>query len=212
MYYFESLNRTQFLDYSPLLLTGGYVGQQLRSDQDRLSRTAEKEKAGKVRVLLAKPGGVDRELRMAALSFIIAGFEVIYIECCQKPEQILSAAIQEDVDLIGLHLLPGDNGCSFHWLVELLEQTSAENISVIGLGIFLPEDVHKLKNIGIREIFAPCTKPKHYIDWVNNNIRPVKRDVLERKGAYAQTIRNLDGRMPAALPKFSEFDAQHRAI
>jgi len=142
-------------------------------DADRCQGNASNGKARKVRVLVAKPtlNGHDREVRMAALTFLDAGFEVIYMGCRQTPEQILSAAIQEDVDLIGLNILDGEDGQYFPRVLELLKKNKAEDISVIGLGIFPTEDIHRLKDMGIKEIFEPDARPTDIIDWAGSNVR-----------------------------------------
>ncbi len=132
------------------------------------------EKERKLRILIAKPGldGHDRGARVIARAFRDAGFEVIYTGCHQTPEQIVSTAIQEDVDLIGLSILSGAHTYSFPRILELLKESAAEDISVIGGGIFPLEDIPKLKEIGIKEIFEPGAKLKDITDWVYANIEP----------------------------------------
>lgn len=128
----------------------------------------------KLRVLIAKPGldGHDRGARVIARTFRDAGHEVIYTGCHQTPEQIVSTAIQEDVDLIGLSILSGAHTYSFPRIMELLKENNAEDISVIGGGIFPLEDIPKLKAIGIKEIFEPGAKLQDIIQWVNEHIKP----------------------------------------
>ncbi len=132
------------------------------------------EKGRKLRILVAKPGldGHDRGARVIARAFRDAGFEVIYTGCHQTPEQIVNTAIQEDVDLIGLSILSGAHTYSFPRILELLRESNAEDISVIGGGIFPLEDIPKLKEIGIKEIFEPGAKLNEIIDWVGRNIKP----------------------------------------
>jgi len=131
-------------------------------------------KARKLRVLIAKPGldGHDRGARVIARAFRDAGFEVVYTGCHQTPEQIVSTAIQEDVDLIGLSILSGAHTYSFPRVMELLKEHDAEDISVIGGGIFPLEDIPKLKSVGIKEIFEPGARLKDITDWVYGNITP----------------------------------------
>jgi len=150
-------------------------------DPDGYRNHAGMQKARKIRVLVAKPGmdGHDRDVRMAALTFLDAGFEVIYMGCRQTPEQILSAAIQEDVDLIGLNIHPGANGCSFPKVLELLKQNNAAGITLIGLGAFSGDDVEKLREMGIKEIFEPGANPRDIMDWVGSNVRPRQGTILE---------------------------------
>lgn len=132
------------------------------------------EKGRKLRILVAKPGldGHDRGARVIARAFRDAGFEVIYTGCHQTPEQIVSTAIQEDVDIIGLSILSGAHTYSFPKVMELLKENGAEDITVIGGGIFPLEDIPKLKEIGIKEIFEPGAKLHDITEWVNANIKP----------------------------------------
>ena len=140
------------------------------------------EKKRKLRILVAKPGldGHDRGARVIARAFRDAGFEVIYTGCHQTPEQIVSTAIQEDVDLIGLSILSGAHTYSFPRVLELLRENNAEDISVIGGGIFPLEDIPKLKEAGIKEIFEPGAKLKDITDWVYGNIKPREGITLKR--------------------------------
>ncbi len=128
----------------------------------------------KLRVLIAKPGldGHDRGARVIARAFRDAGFEVIYTGCHQTPEQIVSTALQEDVDLIGLSILSGAHMYSFPRIMELLKENNAEDIVVIGGGIFPTEDIPKLKELGIKEIFEPGTLLEDIIEWVKTNVKP----------------------------------------
>ncbi|MGO9311216.1 MAG: cobalamin B12-binding domain-containing protein [Syntrophobacteraceae bacterium] len=136
----------------------------------------------KLRILVAKPGldGHDRGARVVARAFRDAGFEVIYTGCHQTPEQIVSAAIQEDVDLVGLSILSGAHTYSFPRILEILRENDADDITVIGGGIFPLEDITKLKEIGIKEIFEPGAKLKYITDWVRANIKPRRGVVLKR--------------------------------
>lgn len=128
----------------------------------------------KLRILIAKPGldGHDRGARVIARAFRDAGFEVIYTGCHQTPEQIVSTAIQEDVDIIGLSILSGAHTYSFPRIMELLTEEDARDITVIGGGIFPLEDIPKLKAIGIREIFEPGARLDDITTWVKENVRP----------------------------------------
>lgn len=128
----------------------------------------------KLRILIAKPGldGHDRGARVIARAFRDAGFEVVYTGCHQTPEQIVSTAIQEDVDIIGLSILSGAHTYSFPRIMELLGEEDAGDITVIGGGIFPLEDIPKLKAIGIREIFEPGARLDDITAWVKENVRP----------------------------------------
>lgn len=130
----------------------------------------------KLRILIAKPGldGHDRGARVIARAFRDAGFEVVYTGCHQTPEQIVSTAIQEDVDLIGLSILSGAHRYSFPRIMELLKENNAEDITVIGGGIFPLEDIPKLKAIGIKEIFEPGAKLDDIVQWVRTHVQPRK--------------------------------------
>jgi methylmalonyl-CoA mutase C-terminal domain/subunit len=128
----------------------------------------------KLRILVAKPGldGHDRGARVIARAFRDAGFEVVYTGCHQTPEQIVSTAVQEDVDLIGLSILSGAHAYSFPRVIELLKENRAEDITVIGGGIFPLEDIPQLKQVGIKEIFEPGAKLQEIIQWVTTNVKP----------------------------------------
>jgi methylmalonyl-CoA mutase, C-terminal domain len=141
------------------------------------------EKGRKLRILVAKPGldGHDRGARVIARAFRDAGFEVIYTGCHQTPEQIVNTAIQEDVDLVGLSILSGAHTYSFPRILELLKENKAEDISVIGGGIFPLEDIPKLKQLGIKEIFEPGARLQDITDWVSANIQPRQAVVFKSK-------------------------------
>jgi methylmalonyl-CoA mutase C-terminal domain/subunit len=128
----------------------------------------------KIRIMVAKPGldGHDRGAKIIARGFRDAGFEVIYTGLHQTPEQIVAAAIQEDVDAIGLSSLAGAHDYLFPRIVELLEEKGADDIMVFGGGIIPEEDIAELKKAGIREIFAPGTPIKEAVNWVRQNIKP----------------------------------------
>ncbi|MBU2535569.1 MAG: cobalamin B12-binding domain-containing protein [Chloroflexota bacterium] len=131
----------------------------------------------KLRVLVAKPGldGHDRGARIIARGFRDAGFEVIYTGVHQTPEQIASAAIQEDVDLVGLSCLSGAHLYLFSEVVRQLKASGAGDITVIGGGIIPEEDIPRLKEAGIRRVFLPGTPIAEIVDWTRKNIRPESR-------------------------------------
>jgi methylmalonyl-CoA mutase C-terminal domain/subunit len=130
----------------------------------------------KIRIMVAKPGlnGHDRGAKIIARGFRDAGFEVIYTGLHQTPEQITAAAIQEDVDGIGLSSLAGAHDYLFPRVVELLKEKGADDIVVFGGGIIPEEDIPKLKKAGIREIFTPGTSIEEAVNWVHRNIKPRK--------------------------------------
>ena len=111
----------------------------------------------KIRVLIAKPGldGHDRGAKVVARALRDAGMEVIYSGLRQTPEQIVSAAIQEDVDAIGLSILSGAHNVLFPEIMRLLKEEGAEDIIVFAGGIIPEQDVPRLREMGIREIFPP---------------------------------------------------------
>ena len=114
----------------------------------------------KIRIMVAKPGldGHDRGARVLARCFRDAGFEVIYTGCHQTPEQIAAAAIQEDVDLVGLSCLSGAHRYLFPAVAELLKEQGADDITVIGGGIIPEQDFQLLYDAGIKAIFTPGAK------------------------------------------------------
>jgi methylmalonyl-CoA mutase C-terminal domain/subunit len=128
----------------------------------------------KIRILIAKPGldGHDRGARIIARAFRDAGFEVIYTGLHQSPEQIVSAAIQEDVDLIGLSSLAAAHLYLFQRVLDLLKAQGADDIMIIGGGIIPERDVIKLKSLGIQEIFPSGSPLDAIIDWVHKHIKP----------------------------------------
>ena len=128
----------------------------------------------KIRILIAKPGldGHDRGVRVIARAYRDAGFEVVYTGLHQTPEQIVAAALQEDVDLIGLSCLSGAHMYLFKRVIELLREDKEADIIVIGGGIIPEEDIPKLKKLGIKEIFLPGTSLDNIVGWVRDNVRP----------------------------------------
>jgi methylmalonyl-CoA mutase C-terminal domain/subunit len=113
----------------------------------------------KIRVLIAKPGldGHDRGAKVIARALRDAGMEVIYTGLRQTPEQIVAAAVQEDVDAIGLSILSGAHNVLFPEIMRLLREQGAQDIAVFAGGIIPEQDIPNLKKIGIREIFLPGT-------------------------------------------------------
>ena len=128
----------------------------------------------RIRILVAKPGldGHDRGVRVIARAYRDAGFEVVYTGLHQTPEQIVAAALQEDVDLIGLSCLSGAHMSLFKRVLELLKANKADDVMVIGGGIIPEEDIPKLKKLGIKEIFLPGTSLDNIVGWVRDNVGP----------------------------------------
>jgi methylmalonyl-CoA mutase C-terminal domain/subunit len=126
----------------------------------------------KIRILVAKPGldGHDRGARIIARTFRDAGFEVIYTGLHQTPEQIVMAAVQEDVDLIGLSSLAAAHLSLFQRVMDLLKEQQADDIHVIGGGIIPEKDIDKLKSMGVKEVFLPGTPLETIVGWVHENV------------------------------------------
>lgn len=128
----------------------------------------------KIRVMVAKPGldGHDRGARILARCFRDAGFEVVYTGCHQTPEQIAAAAVQEDVDVVGLSCLSGAHRALFPRVVELLHEKDADDITVIGGGIIPEQDIAFLQEAGIKAVFTPGASLESIVEWINKNIKP----------------------------------------
>jgi methylmalonyl-CoA mutase C-terminal domain/subunit len=126
-----------------------------------------------VRVVIAKPGldGHDRGAKIVARALRDAGFEVIYTGLHQTPEQIVATAIQEDADAIGLSVLSGAHNYLFKRVIDLLKERGAEDVVVFGGGIIPPEDVAALKQLGVKELFAPGTSTQQIIRFVRDHVR-----------------------------------------
>jgi len=127
----------------------------------------------KIRVMVAKPGldGHDRGARIIARAYRDAGFEVVYTGLHQTPEEIVEAAIQEDVDMIGLSSLAGAHKYLFPRVVEILLEKGADDIVVCGGGIIPDDDIAFLKNAGIKEIFGPGSSLDEIVSWVKKNVK-----------------------------------------
>ncbi|MDD4342847.1 MAG: cobalamin B12-binding domain-containing protein [Eubacteriales bacterium] len=126
--------------------------------------------AKKVRILVAKPGldGHDRGAKVVARAFRDAGFEVIYTGLRQTAEQIVSAAVQEDVDVVAMSLLSGAHGTLMPRVVKMLEEQGAGDKLVIGGGVIPEDDIPALKEAGVAAVFTPGTPLKTIIDFVNS--------------------------------------------
>jgi methylmalonyl-CoA mutase, C-terminal domain len=127
---------------------------------------------GRPRVLVAKPGldGHDRGIKVVARALRDAGVEVIYTGLHQTPDQIAAAAVQEDVDAVGMSCLSGAHMTLFPKVVSLLKDQGAGDVIVFGGGIIPDSDIPRLKESGIAEIFTPGTTTTEIVDWVNENI------------------------------------------
>ena len=127
-----------------------------------------------IRVLVSKPGldGHDRGAKVIARALRDAGMEVIYTGLRQTPEQIVQAAIQEDVDVVAMSILSGAHNFLLPKVVELLKKEGAyEDILVIGGGVIPEEDIPFLKECGISEIFTPGTPTSETIEYIKTNLK-----------------------------------------
>lgn len=127
----------------------------------------------KIRVLIAKPGldGHDRGAKIVARALRDAGMEVIYTGLHQTGDMIVEAALQEDVDVIGLSLLSGAHMTLFVDVAKLLKQKGMGNVLILGGGIIPEEDVPKLKNEGIAAIFGPGTHCEDIVKYIQKNVK-----------------------------------------
>jgi methylmalonyl-CoA mutase C-terminal domain/subunit len=132
----------------------------------------------KIRVLIAKPGldGHDRGVKVLSRGLRDAGIEVIYLGLRLTPEQIAEAAIQEDVDVVGLSCLSGAHMTLFPKTVNLTRAKGGKDILFIGGGIVPKKDVPKLKEAGVAQIFGPGTPIKEIADFIRKNLPEEKRD------------------------------------
>jgi len=128
-----------------------------------------------IRVLVAKVGldGHDRGARIIATSLRDAGMEVIYTGLRQTPEMVVNAALQEDVDAIGISILSGAHMTVFPKILDLMRQKHLEDVLITGGGIIPEDDATVLKNMGVGELFPPGTNThdivKYITDWVHQH-------------------------------------------
>lgn len=129
-----------------------------------------------IRVLIAKPGldGHDRGAKVIARGLRDAGMEVIYSGLRQTAPMIVNAAVQEDVEAIGLSILSGAHMRYFREVLELLEERDASDIIVFGGGIVPDQDLQELKELGVGELFTPGTTIQEVVDWLNGRLRSGK--------------------------------------
>ena len=126
-------------------------------------------KKGKIRILIAKPGldGHDRGAKVIARALRDSGMEVIYTGLRQSPEDIVEAAIQEDVQFIGLSILSGAHNHIFPKIIDLLKEKNIDDIRIIAGGIIPDEEIPKWNEIGIEAIFGPGSSTNEIIDYIN---------------------------------------------
>ena len=127
----------------------------------------------RIRVIVAKPGldGHDRGAKVVARSLRDAGFEVIYTGLRQTPEQIVEAALSEDVNVVALSLLSGAHNTLFPKIVELLKEKGMGDVLVIGGGVIPDADIPGLKAAGVAAVFTPGTPTGDIVKFINENVK-----------------------------------------
>jgi methylmalonyl-CoA mutase, C-terminal domain len=127
-----------------------------------------------IRILVAKPGldGHDRGAKVVARALRDAGFEVIYTGLHQTPDMIANAAVQEDVDAVGLSIMSGAHNTLFPAVLEALRAKGASDVVVFGGGIIPDDDIAGLKAAGVRGVFTPGTSLAKIVEWVRTNVTP----------------------------------------
>lgn len=128
------------------------------------------DKSKTKRVLVAKPGldGHDRGAKVVARALRDAGMEVIYLGLHQTPEQIVQAAVDEDVDVVGLSILSGAHMTVFPKVVGMLRERGAADIRVVGGGIIPDEDIAELESSGVEKLFTPGTSTSEIVDYIRS--------------------------------------------
>ncbi len=128
----------------------------------------------KLRILVAKPGldGHDRGAKVVARALRDAGFEVVYTGLHQTPEMIAAAAVQEDVDAVGLSIMSGAHNTLFPAVIDELRKRQATDVVVFGGGIIPEADHERLKAAGVSGVFTPGATLESIIQWVRDNVRP----------------------------------------
>lgn len=127
----------------------------------------------KIRVLLAKPGldGHDRGVKVIARALRDAGMEVIYTGLRQTPEMIVNAALQEDVQIIGLSILSGAHMTIFPRVAQLMQERGLDDVLLFGGGIIPEDDIPKLKAQGVAEVFLPGASTENIINFIRTNVQ-----------------------------------------
>jgi methylmalonyl-CoA mutase C-terminal domain/subunit len=134
----------------------------------------------KIRVLIAKAGldGHDRGAKVIAAAFRDSGIEVIYTGLRQTPEMIVEAALQEDVDAVGISILSGAHMTIFKKVMELMKAKGLNDVLLFGGGIIPESDIEKLKSIGVGELFTPGTPTYETIDYVKKWVSENRKSVV----------------------------------
>ena len=134
----------------------------------------------KIRVLIAKAGldGHDRGAKVIAASLRDAGMEVIYLGLRQTPQMIASAAVQEDVDAIGISILSGAHMTVFPKILEEMKKNEIDDVLLFGGGIIPDEDIDNLKNLGVGALFTPGTPTHEVVDFLKKWVKENPREYL----------------------------------
>jgi methylmalonyl-CoA mutase, C-terminal domain len=142
-----------------------------------------------IKVLVAKPGldGHDRGAKIVARALRDAGMEVVYTGLHQTPEMIVNAAIQEDVDVVGVSILSGAHMHIFPKIMTMLKEREVDDIVVVGGGVIQEDDIPKLKAVGVREIFNAEASTQDLIDGIERIVAEYGRDRARRALAPAAT-------------------------
>jgi methylmalonyl-CoA mutase C-terminal domain/subunit len=127
-----------------------------------------------LRILVAKPGldGHDRGAKIVARALRDAGFEVIYTGQHQTPEMIAAAAVKEDVDGVGLSIMSGAHLSLFPAVIDALKDRGATDVAVFGGGIIPQDDIPRLQESGVSQVFLPGTTTQSIVDWIRGNVKP----------------------------------------
>ncbi len=128
----------------------------------------------RIRILVAKPGldGHDRGAKVVARALRDAGFEVVYTGLHQTPDMIATAAVQEDVDAVGLSIMSGAHNTLFPAVIDALAKHGATDVVVFGGGIVPDDDWARLEAAGVRKVFKPGTPLGEIVEWVEANVKP----------------------------------------
>jgi len=130
-----------------------------------------------IRIVMAKPGldGHDRGIKVLASSYRDAGMEVIYLGLRQTPEMIVSAALQEDADVIALSILSGAHMTVFPKVMELMDQSGLDDVLLTGGGIIADKDKEALTKLGVGKLFGPGTPVQKTVDYITNWVQTNRR-------------------------------------
>ena len=130
-----------------------------------------------IRIVMAKPGldGHDRGIKVLAASYRDAGMEVIYLGLRQTPEMIVSAALQEDADVIALSILSGSHMTVFPKVMELIDQNGLDDVLLTGGGIIADKDKKALTKLGVGKLFGPGTTVQKTVDYITNWVQTNRR-------------------------------------